>query len=1094
MPTEIDSLSISIEAKATKANDAIDRLVGKLDRLSTSLGKMNTTNLTGLANGVDRLGRAMQTMNTVKTADFTRLANNLAKLGAINVSALNSTASSLSHLTRAFNTLGGVSSNAQQVGTLANNLSRLGSASMQRAITNIPQLATAMNNLMTTLSRSPRVSQNVIQMTQALANLSAQGARVGSASSSIERGLNRASTSAQRAKKSFGGLASVFGKFSTIRILSIRAFEGIGNAIESTADYVEAFNYFNVALGKIGSDWSHQFEQYGYENAEAYAESFSTRLTKSLSGLSGLQIEMSADGSGLLTETGLKNLGLNIQEITQYASQLASVTNSVGQTGEVSLAAANAFTKLGADLSSLFNLDYSSVMGNLQSGLIGQSRALYKYGIDITNATLQTYAYELGLEKAVSEMTQAEKMQLRMIAILDQSRVSWGDLANTINSPSNMIRQFANNLKETGMVLGQLFIPLLQKVMPIINGVTIAIKRLLVNIAGFLGVKLDLSSFGQGFSGVEDDIDGVTDSLEDATAAAKKLKTTTLGIDELNINAPQDSSGSGSGVGGGGIDLTDEILAATEEYERVWNAAFANMENEAQAFADRIYKYLEPIQEFFEDIAIGDWFAVGENVSDIVSGIFNTFSNAIKNVDWEQVGKNIGNFLKGINWKKILSSVGRFIWEALNGAIDLYKGLFDTAPIETAILSILALPAISEFGEKLYELIVVPLINIKTAISGAFAGVSAPIVIAVGAIVGALGYVFATNEDVRESFFEAASAIKDGFQPAIEFVSKTVLPDLIGAFDRLVEILTPLGGFLENTFTSVWNDMINPALSYLGTDILPGVVGIFRELWEDILVPLGTFIGDVLEPVVGILSEAFGILWNDVIVPLTDALGGTFNSAFELVKATIETVTEVVRIIIDTFNEFWNDILKPIVNFLWNALKPVVEIVFQGFKDWVDMLSTAFGGLVDIVKDAIKFIDELFEKITGTSTVADKLLSNFPTTDINVAGGVAMVSYSLPAYADGGFPEDGLFFANHTELVGSFSNGRTAVANNDQIIAGIEGGVERAVARVLAPYLADIARNTRETADKDMSVKIGDRDIARANARGQRSMGYALIT
>ena len=53
-----------------------------------------------------------------------------------------------------------------------------------------------------------------------------------------------------------------------------------------------------------------------------------------------------------------------------------------------------------------------------------------------------------------------------MIAILDQSKVSWGDLANTINSPSNMIRQFKNNLKEVGMVLGQLFIPLMQKVMP----------------------------------------------------------------------------------------------------------------------------------------------------------------------------------------------------------------------------------------------------------------------------------------------------------------------------------------------------------------------------------------------------------------------------------------------------------------------------------------------------------------------------------------------------------------------------------------------------------------------------------------------------
>ena len=83
MPTEIDSLQISINAKAQTANRQIDALVGRLDILQKSLGKLNggSTNLVGVANGVDRLGKAMQTMNAVKTADFTRLASNLAKLG-----------------------------------------------------------------------------------------------------------------------------------------------------------------------------------------------------------------------------------------------------------------------------------------------------------------------------------------------------------------------------------------------------------------------------------------------------------------------------------------------------------------------------------------------------------------------------------------------------------------------------------------------------------------------------------------------------------------------------------------------------------------------------------------------------------------------------------------------------------------------------------------------------------------------------------------------------------------------------------------------------------------------------------------------------
>lgn len=60
MADVIDELQIEINAKASKANEAIDRLVGKLDRLTTSLGKINGTNLNGLANGVQRLGNAMQ--------------------------------------------------------------------------------------------------------------------------------------------------------------------------------------------------------------------------------------------------------------------------------------------------------------------------------------------------------------------------------------------------------------------------------------------------------------------------------------------------------------------------------------------------------------------------------------------------------------------------------------------------------------------------------------------------------------------------------------------------------------------------------------------------------------------------------------------------------------------------------------------------------------------------------------------------------------------------------------------------------------------------------------------------------------------------
>lgn len=540
------------------------------------------------------------------------------------------------------------------------------------------------------------VSNNVIQMTNALANLASQGSRVGTSTNTLVSGLNRTNKASIRATKSATSLAAAFGKFYANFFLLVRGIKGLWNSIEGTADYIEAYNYFNVALGKIGSDWSYQFEQYGYDSAEAYADSFATRLQQKLSGLSGITISINEEGSGLLTESGLQNLGLNIKEVTQYASQLASVTNSVGQTGEVSLVTASAFTKLGADISSLFNIDYADVMGNLQSGLIGQSRALYKYGIDITNATLQTYAYELGLEKAVSEMTQAEKMQLRMLAILDQSKVSWGDLANTIDSPSNMIRQLTNNLQEAGMVLGQLFIPLLQKVLPIINGVTIAIKRLLTSIATILGIEIDLKGFGQGYSGMEDDVDGLTDSLDDATDSANKLNKQLGKFDELN-NLTTSSTTSGTDVTiGGTIDLTDEILKATEKYEKAWNESFSNMENTAQEWADKIYivfseivssaePFINSIRElwngglkelfsftweglkgFYENflVPIGEWAFEEENSG--LTRLVNIVNEGLERIDWDSLIQSLNDF-----W----NALEPYAEEFGEGLIDFFTGL-----------------------------------------------------------------------------------------------------------------------------------------------------------------------------------------------------------------------------------------------------------------------------------------------------------------------------------------------------------------------------------------------------------------------------------
>lgn len=687
-------------------NKGLTNFINALTRLSNSNFNTQLVGLSQLGNNVSNLTSALSSSKSVENNTI-QIVNAIARLASVGnnaqatSTALPSLGTNIKNLIATLSKTDTVSDSTIQFASALGILASAGNRTAQTA-SNLNALAVELKKVMEELSSAPTVKENTIQMANALANLANQGSKVGSASRSMEKSMNGLSKSTRNVSTNAFSLAKMFGKLYANYFLVIRGAKGLVNDIKDTTEYIEAYNYQAVAFGKIGSEWDKDYEKYGYDNATAYAESFKSRVNYTLGKLSGLKVNVQG---GLLEESGTKNLGLNIQEITQYASQLASVTNSLGQTGEATTAITKSMTMLAGDISSLFNVDYSTVAQNLQSGLIGQSRALYKYGIDITNATLATYAYNLGISKSVSEMTQMEKQQLRVLAILDQSKVSWGDLANTINSPSNMLRQFSNNMKEVGMVAGQLFIPILSKVMPIVNGVTIAIKRLLVNLASLMGVKIDFESFGQsGYKDTSDGLEDISDGYQDVADSAKKATLSLMGFDEINKLQDDTSSSKGSsGSGGSTIDLTDDIAKAAADYEAAWNKAFANMENSAVAWADRIEKILDPItkplKKFAMDVKLGDWFEAGQDINEFVTAVFNTIEKIIDKVDWEKLGENIGDFLAGLDWVDILFKALKLklkIWEAIAKVI---KESFKKAPLETAIIAGFALLNYTRIGK-----------------------------------------------------------------------------------------------------------------------------------------------------------------------------------------------------------------------------------------------------------------------------------------------------------------------------------------------------------------------------------------------------------
>ncbi len=1146
---DIDSLQIKIKADANNATNALDKLANSLTNFQRSLS-IDTSKLTSISNSIQSIANAASSMNASGIKNISTLTNSINRMGKIDTSGLSRISSAL----KTFSTdmAGTKVDGVGDIASIASSISRLGGVASGRAITNIPLLAKNLKQLFTTLSTAPNVSENIIRMTNALAGLASTGAASGRAANSLGRNLNTYTASTKRATKSTFSLAAAFGRFYATYFLVIRGIKSLWKSIEGTTDYIEAFNYYTVAFNKVGKEWGKDFEKFGYDNAEDYAQSFGNRVNELLGKMSGLKVDV--DG-GLISESGMKNLGLNLQEITQYASQLASITNSLGQTGEVTTAISKSMTMLAGDISSLFNVDFSTVATNLQSGLIGQSRALYKYGIDITNATLQTYAYRYGIEKAVSEMSQAEKQQLRLLAILDQSKVSWGDLANTINSPSNMIRQFTNNVKEAGMVLGQLFIPVLQKVLPVINGVVIAIKRLLVSVANLLGIKIDFSSFGQGVSGYNEDLEDTADALDKVGKSAKKAKSYTLGIDELNIIDPNSGSSGSSSAGGAGIDLTKEIMDATAEYEKVWQEAFDKMQNTAMGWADKVNNVFKPVKDIIEDLAYAfkfdsdAWFKVaGMDTSKLVTGIFDWFTRAIDSVDWEKIGRHIGSFLDGMDWTAIFTSAGNFIETAIDAAIDLWKGSFDAAPIETTIMTAIGLLKFTGLGDILWKAIKDSIVlsmggkagagigetilgnllgtGAAAGATGLFGGISAGAVAATAAItavVAGLALVYATNEDVRKSFKESISAIADNLTPAMEFLTTTVIPDLQNAWTGFVNILTPIGEFLKTAFTSIWQDMLNPALKYVGEEVLPKLQIAFENLWNGVLVPLGTFLRNILKPAIQIVADILTMLWQNVVVPLADALGSVLGTAFNAIIDIMNYVVEQVSPVIEVFNFLWNNVLSPLVNHLWEDFKPMFETVFKFIgneitslkltfsglikfisgvftKDW----STAWDGIKDIFKGAWNAIAGIAE--SGVNLVIDAI--NGMTSGLRKALGDAagwvgfnidipgIPHITIPKFETGGYVPSRytMFMAGENgvpEIAGTVG-GKTAVAGGVEI-TGIKDAINTTAEAQMRMMQQEIDL-LKQLLAKETSVNIGDRDIARASLRGQKAMGLQIIT
>ena len=315
--------------------------------------------------------------------------------------------------------------------------------------------------------------------------------------------------------------------------------QGISKAITESNAYQEDLNLFTASMG-----------QYAKE-AQEYAENVGEIM-------------------GIDPAKWMRNQGV-----------FNTLLSGFGSVADRSYLMSKNLTQLGYDISSFFNISVEDAMQKLQSGVSGELEPLRRLGYDLSQAKLEQTALTLGIEKSVSAMTQAEKAELRYYAIMTQVTTAQGDMARSLDAPANQLRIFQAQLTQASRAIGNIFIPILQKILPIAIAVLRVVRELADAIAKLFHFKLteiDYSGVGNLASGAEDAAAG----FDDATSAAKELKKSVMGFDELNILNGNTASGSGSaGVSGGsGFDfelpeygfLNDVSKQADEVTQKLKNA------------------------------------------------------------------------------------------------------------------------------------------------------------------------------------------------------------------------------------------------------------------------------------------------------------------------------------------------------------------------------------------------------------------------------------------------------------------------------------------------------------------------------------------
>ena len=499
------------------------------------------------------------------------------------------------------------------------------------------------------------------------------------------------------------------------------------------------------------------------------------------------------------------------------------------------------------------------------------------------------------------------------------------------------------------------------------------------------------------------------------------------------------------------------------------------------------YKIGTQIMDAIESI---DWMSLlgnlGTLLSDAVVGLLDLLLGVVGETDWGKVVQDIcagiGNMLANIEWGEILAKIGALVVElvvqlpgiivgALGGIADILGGLFEGFGLDSVAGFFYGIGnAMRSAGTWLKENLVDPVVNWVKDLFGIHSPSTVFAEIGTSLIDGLLQGIKDTWHNIIEFFSEKLEGIKQVCSDAWNAIKSTAST----VWSNIKTFLSTTWSNIKSTASTVWNNMkttIATAWENVKTNTSTAWTNIKTSLsttWENVKTLASTTWNN--------LKSTIATAWSNISTDTStkwSTIKSSLSTVWDSVKTTASTVFNNIK---TSIADVWSNVktntttvwsgLKTSLSTTWSNIKSTAVSAFSSMKSsicttWDNLKShisnavNSITGFVDnmknIVSSGVSAVKGLFDNaVSAAKSAISKVSSALSSIGSSVSGSISRATSWIGerlTFASGGFPEVGqLFIAREAgaEMVGSIG-GRTAVANNDDIVRAVSEGVYRAV-------------------------------------------------